>query len=75
MTKEQAIKAATNIAKTENMVMAVANDPIANNVEEDPSGPWGYCPNCARHTEGHTKGDLIWFPWAEEIIIIDPRIL
>lgn len=72
MTKEQAIAAATKIAKKENMVMAVANDPIANNVEEDPSGPWGYSPHCARHTDGRMKGKLILMPWAEEEIIINP---
>ena len=70
MTKEAAIAEAIKIAKKENMVMAVANDPIAN--AEDESGPWGYCPNCARHTEGHCKGDLILYPWAEETIIVHP---
>jgi len=72
MTKEAAIAEATRIAKKENIVMVVANDPISNSPEEEPDGPWGYCPNHARHKEGLRKGDLILYPWAVEEIIINP---
>jgi hypothetical protein len=71
MTKEHAIEEAQAIANKERMTMAVANDPIANAEEE--GGPWGYCPNCARHTEGLMKGNLILYPWADETILIHPE--
>lgn len=73
MTKEQALKEAQNIANTKRIVMVVVNDPISNNLEEEPSGPWGYCPNDARHQDGMKKGDLILYPWADEEIVVNPR--
>lgn len=68
MTKEQAIVEATKLAKKTEMEMAVVNDPISNNPEEEPTGPWGYCPNSARRVDGK----FILFPWATETIVINP---
>ena len=73
MTKEQAIIEATKIANRENMVMAVVIDPIINHQDEEPTGPWGFCPNDARHQAGMRKGDFILYPWAEETILIRPK--
>ena len=67
MTKENAIAAAQKIANQTQMVMAVANDPISNNREEEPEGTWGYCPADAK-----MNGKLVLFPWASEIILIKP---
>lgn len=72
MTKEAAIAEATKIAKDKNLVMVVVKDPISNNPEDEPEGPWGYCPNYGRYQEGRMKGQLILMPWAEEEIIIYP---
>ncbi len=67
MTKENAIVAATKIANQNKMVMAVVNDPISNNLEEEPDGPWGYCP-----AEAKRDGKFLLFPWATETILVKP---
>jgi hypothetical protein len=72
MTKERALKEAQEIATKNNIVMVVCNDPISNNPEDEPDGPWGYCPNDARHQAGLRQGDLILFPWADEEVVIRP---
>jgi hypothetical protein len=72
MTKERALKEAQILANKKRLVMAVACDSIVNNAEEEPDGPWGYCPSCARIREGCQAGNLILFPWATEIIILNP---
>jgi hypothetical protein len=66
MTKENAIAAATKIAKSKNITMAVVKDTIVNNAESDPTGPWGYCPDDSKDYHGK----FILYPWAEEVIII-----
>jgi hypothetical protein len=68
MTRERAIQEATKLAKRNNMTMVAVNDPIANNLEDEPDGPWGYCPDIARGE----NGKLMLFPWAEEVITISP---
>ena len=68
MTKEKAIADATKLAKKFKLTIAVVNDPISNNAESDPDGPWGYCPANAKDT----NGKFILFRWAEETIIINP---
>ena len=70
MTKENALREATKIANKEKMDMAVYNDPISNNPEDSPDGPWGYCLNCARGDDGK----LIIGRWAVETIVIRPRL-
>jgi len=68
MTKENAIAEATKIAKAQRLVMAVCNDAISNNIEEEPDGPWGYCADMARRPDGK----FLLYPWATEIIKISP---
>ena len=63
MTKERAISEATKDANKKNLVMVVCNDPISNNIEEEPEGPWGYCPEPAQS---------LLYRWAEETIVIRP---
>ena len=65
MTKEDALREATQIVNQKNIVMVVCNDPISNNVEDEPDGPWGYCPNGSQH---------LLFRWAVETIIIRPNL-
>ena len=73
MTKERALKEAQKIANTKKIVMVVVNDPISNNMEDEPDGPWGYCPYNARHTTGPLRGKLILYPWTEEEVIVNPE--
>ena len=59
MNLQDCIAAATKEAKKNKIVMVVVNDPIANNVEDEPEGPYGYCPACAVRPDGK----LILYPW------------
>ena len=68
MTKENAIAAAQKIANKGKIRMAVVNDPISNNAEDDSDGPWGYCPESAKDA----SGKFILFRWAVETIIVKP---
>lgn len=63
MTKEAAIEAATKIATEQGIPMAVCNDPISNNIEEEPDGPWGYCPQ--------GKPETLLYRWSVEKIYIN----
>ena len=49
MTYEQAIVGAKKAAKESGLPIAIINDPVVNNSEEEPEGPYGYCPELAVH--------------------------
>lgn len=67
MTKENALAEAKKVAKKSKLKMVIVNDPIANNAEDAPDGPWGYCPAIARQP----NGKLTLYPWAVEIIPVN----
>ena len=70
MTKEQALKDAKKIANKEKIEMVVFEDSISNNIEDEPEGPWAYCPNQARGE----NGKIIIGRWATEEIIVKPGL-